>query len=81
MGGGSKTVVPFHFWARIQRPGATGRERSARKVKAVLHLPSVGRIMLDLRRRASNHATPGGRTPTIVFLGDEEAEPAAPSGP
>ena len=48
MGGGSKTVVPFHFWARIQRPGATGRERSARKVAARANLPreksAVGRI-------------------------------------
>ena len=31
LGGGSKTVVPFHFWARIQRPGAKLRERSAKK--------------------------------------------------
>ena len=44
LGGGSKTVVPFHFWARIQRPGATGREKSARKVAARANLPSVGRI-------------------------------------
>ena len=27
LGGGSKTVVPFHFWARIQRPGAKLREK------------------------------------------------------
>ena len=44
MGGGSKTVVPLHLWARIQRPGAKLREKSARKVAARANLPSVGRI-------------------------------------
>ena len=55
LGGGSKTVVPFHFWARIQRPGAKLRERSAKK-SAVCLPPSFngGRIKLYLRRRASN---------------------------
>ena len=48
LGGGSKTVVPFHFWARLQRPGAKLREKSARKVAARANLPreksAVGRI-------------------------------------
>ena len=82
MGGGSKTVVPLHFWDRLQRPVAKLRERSTR-VYAVTCLPTLSdevHIFLDLRCRASNTPRKGGRTPTIVFLGDEEAMPIAPSG-
>jgi hypothetical protein len=64
------------------KAGGHCRKKAAR-VYAVTCLPTSSdevRTFLNLRRRASNTPRKGGRTPTIVFYGDEEAKPIASSG-